>query len=347
MGKAKFTKIEREKFQKKLDEFLEDRLWKQRDFNGRTFYLKKESNYPPFNFLDKPSKKNLLSFQEIIQEINSFFLDNNYGLKVENNICLDQKIKDTFIMGAGIQYFRECFWNDKNLIKGKYFIPQPVIRMRTLNRIDEGITSSFVNISTVDLETSFKKHLYHLDNWFNLLSKLGLYMGDFNLEVIPKERYAKNKKGNWSKTDGFSLSINYLNLNVGDAGFIKIPTKKQELCVSDIGFGLERLLWSLYKTPSYFDIIGPKSETKYLRFKLVDSIRSATLLVMSNLSKNNIDSYNQFKKFIKIGSQHYGSFDTMKLIKHYHLFWSNFIKPQRSVFNCYSFLDQQLRDKNE
>jgi len=347
MGKAKFTKIEREKFHKKLDEFLEDRLWGKRDFNGRTFYLKKESNYPPFNFLDKPSKKNLPSFQKIIQEINSFFLDNNYDSKVENNICLDQKIKDTFIIGAGIQYFREYFWNDKNLIKGKYFIPQPVIRMKSLNNIGEGITSSFVNISTVDLETSFEKHLYHLENWFNLISKLGLYVGDFNLEVIPKKRYAKNKKGNWNKTDGFSLSINYFNLNVGDAGFIKIPTKRQELCVSDIGFGLERLLWSLYKTPSYFDIIGPKSETKYLRFKLVDSIRSATLLVMSNLSKENIDSYNQFKKFIKIGSQYYGSFDTMKLIQHYYIFWSNFIKPQKSAFSCYSFLDQQLRDKNE
>lgn len=215
--------------------------------------------------------------------------------------------------------------------------------MRYINKIGEGSTTSFVNASTVQLQCSFESHIRSLDDWLDLLSKLGLYMGDFNLEIVSPERYGRGKKGNWKHTDGFSIGINYLNLNIGDAGYIRIPSEGRSLEISDIGFGLERILWGLYKTPSYFDLIGPQSEIKNSRFQLVDSLRSSTLLGMSNISEGTSDAHNQFRKFTKIASGYYGMFDAFKLVSHYYNFWSKFITPKKSTLETYYFLDENIR----
>jgi len=342
MERAEISQEERKEFQDHLNRFLTKRKWKRREFESKTIYLKEGVNYPPDHFLEKPRKRRLPPLSQGIRKIIAFFPERGYEEKVQDNIVNTGKVKDTFLIGAGVQYFRECFWGDKGPTEGSFFLPQPVIRMQYANSVKEGSTSSFVNASTVQLQSSFREHLVSLDNWFDLFSEQGLYMGDFNLEVVSPERYGRGKKGKWKDTDGFSVNINYLNQNIGDAGFIRVQTKRGPLEVSDIGFGLERILWSLYKTPSYFDLIGPISETRNLRFQLVDSIRSATLLGMSNISDKDQNSYNQFKKFVKYASDFYGQFDLFKLIRHYHNFWSEFINPQRGSTQTYYFLDREI-----
>ncbi len=342
MKKVKFSIDEREFFNEATHNFLTERCWQRKKSEEGIIYVKEGTSNSTTNFLDKPKKSNLPFLEELIKDINNFFIKKNYLRRVENNISINDT-KDTFLIGAGIQYFRKCFWDNDLPEEGKFFIPQPVIRVKYANSVKQGVTSSFVNQTTVQLLNSFYDHLSSLDDWFDLFSAMGLYMGDFNLRFVPSDRYGKGKKSNWASTDGFSISINYLNLNIGDAGYIRVPTKKNgNLNISDIGFGLERILWALYKTPSYFDIISPKSESKYSRFRLVDSIRSATLLAMSNIQEGTQDAYNQFRKFTKTASQYYGLFDSFNLINHYYDFWSKFILPQKNMLESYSFLAREI-----
>ncbi len=347
MKKSEFTQNERKLFNYETNQFLADRSWERRELEGETIYVKKRADYPPTNFLDKPKKTTLPSIEETIRSINHFFSKRGYTLGVESDISLKDNY-DTFLMGAGIQYFRRCFWGSDIPGEGRFFIPQPVVRVKYADRIKEGVTSSFVNPTTAQLLGSFQDHLASLDDWFDLFSEIGLYMGDFNLRIVSPERYGQGKKGNWASTDGFSMSINYLNLNIGDAGYIRVPTNKNGILeVSDIGFGLERILWALYKTPSYFDLIGPEIERKYSRFTLMDSMRSATLLGMSNINNATQDAYNQFRKFTKTASHEYGLFDTFRLVKHYYGFWSKFITPRKDLLGTYYFLDEKISEENE
>src|SRR3989344_7510532 len=209
MKKSNFSIDEREYFTRRLDDFLASRNWDRREFNNKVIYTKNGSEYPPINFLDRSPKKILSSPIVIIKEMEGYFLRGGYRRRVENNIAIDGGVRDTFLIGAGVQYFRECFWGDETPLGGSYFLPQPVIRMNSLKRICEGFTSSFVNTSTVKLYADFDEYIECLDNWFSLFSNLGLYIGDFNLEIISSERYGQGKKGNWSYTDGFSVSIKY------------------------------------------------------------------------------------------------------------------------------------------
>jgi len=342
MNPVKFSNEELDLFKKKLNEFLSDRGWRKKEIGNQLTYIKSEKYDHSNNFLDKPKKRNLPPLDAIMEEMIRFFLRKGYVQKVEENIAIND-VKDTFLIGAGIQYFRRCFWGSEAIPEGRFFIPQPVIRIKYIDKVNEGITTSFVNPTSAQIGASFSNHLHSLDDSFDFLSQIGLYMGDFNLAVVPQERYCLGKKGNWSKTDGFSLRLNYLNLGIGDAGYIRIPTKNNGIVeISDIGLGLERILWGLYKTPSYFDLISPRIGKKDQKNSLIDSVRTATLLAMSNINEARPDAFNQFRKFTKIASNEYGSFDMFKLVGNYFNFWSKFIHPKRSFLDTYYFLDNEI-----
>lgn len=342
--KTRFTEKERREFLFQLDQFLEGNHWiKKSDKNGSIVFKKK--NFSKNNdFLQLSKKKGLPSLNEQITYLSSFFYNLSFERKVSEKIALTDGVAgESFLIGSGIQNFRDLFWGEKALKKSKFFIPQPVIRTQYINQIREGCTSSFVNVTTAGLNYEFKDHLRTLDTWFSLFSKMGLHMNDFNLNLVPKERYSLNKKGIWSNTDGISLGINYQNLNLGDAGFIKLPNKDE--FISDIGFGLERILWAVNKTNSYFSLIGPELESEKKRYAVMDSTRSATLLSMTNISEANKDSINQFRKFTKKLSKHYGNFDLYRLVEHYHSYWSNFLNEQKPLALTYYFLRKEIENE--
>lgn len=338
-SKASFSDEERIQFDEKLNIFLTERNWSPRNANDVTEYVKAGAK-PPSNFLEKPPKRLLPSAYELTSRIRTFFAARAYKEAVQNDVAYQGAIPDTFLVCAGVQYFRDCFWGEKPALIGSYFLPQPVIRMNQFNRIGQGISSSFVNLSTVQLNPTMDAHLTHIDTWFDLLSELGLYVGDFSIKRVPSNRYAFGKNGNWAKTAGISLTLNYGNLQVGDAGFIKVPAAQNQLLVSDVGFGLERILWAVCKTPYYFDMIGPKDVPRNI--KISDSVRSAVLLRMSNISKEQKDAYHQYKKFIKRLAQEQGHFDLFKYVKHYYSFWSQFIKPSKDAVAVYDLISDDL-----
>jgi len=193
MKKAEFMQNERESFNEEINRFLIDRFWERKEFGGRIIYMKRGASYPPINFLDKPKKKSLPPLEETIKYINDFFSKRNYIRRVDDDISI-RDTDDTFLIGAGIQYFRRCFWGNDPPEEGTFFIPQPVVRVKYADEAKEGVTSSFVNHTTAQILSSFQDHLVSLDDWFDLFSEVGLYLGDFNLRLVPPKRYGRGKK---------------------------------------------------------------------------------------------------------------------------------------------------------
>ncbi len=96
----------------------------------------------------------------------------------------------------------------------------------------------------------------------------------------------------------------------------------------------------------FFELITPKNELKHSRYGIIDSIRSLTLLSMSNIRNSNIDSKNQFNKYVKNISENYGLFDTFNLVSYSYDYWSKFIKPLNSKQETYSYINSSLEKEN-
>lgn len=344
-NKAAFTKTEKDEYYEKLRGFMKKRGWKESG-EGESLIFKKEKGITEGSFLDMPKKKNLPEKKKLIQKIEDFFKTENIEKRVKENIAMKRKEGESFLVNSAVQYFRDVFWEERNFKTGTFYIPQPVVRMKSFNNPQEGYTTSFVNSSTIGINSSIEKHLDNLDRWFDLFSKVGLYLGNFSLETVPSKKYAQNKKGVWANTDGLSLGINYLDLNLGDAGFIKIPQENREnLTISDIGFGLERILWGVYKNKSYFELMGPDVEYNLGKYKTIDNTRSATLLSMKNAKDFNKDAYNQFRKFTRELAKDYGNFDLYRLVEHNNNYWSYFLEGVKNVEKTYFHLRSEIENE--
>ena len=78
-----------------------------------------------------------------------------------------------------------------------------------------------------------------------------------------------------------SLYINYADLKLGDANYIRIYNNSQYENISDIVFGLERLVWGMNKVNSYFSNFSPLTNVvNRLNINIIDSIRTSILMAI-------------------------------------------------------------------
>jgi hypothetical protein len=230
----------------------------------------------------------------------------------------------TDLVIAGVQIFDDATnYCNHQIREGKIFIAQPCVRMQFQGVVEfqEGISTSFINICTEMVNKDFKEHLQTVDQWYSVFSKLGLHMNDF--VIIEKEDIKNWGTGDFSTKQLFFV---YKGLELGDASYFLFPRKDETLIpTSDIGFGLERIVWSINKTDSYFDIITPW--TVNTGKEMLDSCRTLSLLALCGIKASNNGPGLQFRRFSRVLSEKYYNQEIYYLLLHYFDYWSQFIKP--------------------
>lgn len=297
----------------KTEEYLISKAWKKtQDPKGRPCYVKgNEDQLPSFKLLGKKKNEKLDSF---LSGFNSFFDGKNYANLPSSSIINPKK--DTLFIGAGLQTIINMHSSGKD-VNGMRYITQPCLRVNAIEKVGvkDGYSTSFVNICTEQLNASGEEHLQHLENWFNFLSKNGLYIGHLRLVEDHSWEGGKDLEGN-------SLLIYYSDLQIGDAVFVR--SKTGGLTISDIGFGLERLCWAVNKTDSYYESIGPYYELKKNGILSLDLLRSLSLMTLNGVEPSNHNEGYRFKQFIKRYAENSSEINPSYLINFYSDFWKKF-----------------------
>lgn len=347
---------------KRLDEYLlsQNYFAKYCKNCGKRFYTLVLSNETcgsyrcegsRYRFLNESLSENFLSLVELSKLLKVKW--DNQGFKVvkpisilhryEDNLKNPKKLGNTLFTVAGIQILDDVIFGERyNLEQTKYFVAQPSIRMKYMPLVGkiDGISTSFINVCTEELNPDIKSFVHQIDVWLKLL---------FSLKINPYRLNLKVKKGvsRWGRKEfnGVYVKFNYGGLELGDASFLleRYKTLGKALQLIDTGFGLERIAWVINKTPSYFDSIGPFIESFYGKKVLIDHIRTLTLIMGYGItSSRSLHGY-RVKQLIKNLLKTNGLLSNYQhLIPYYHNFWSKFITLPLSPFEIKKRFQQEI-----
>lgn len=303
---------------------------------GKTFFLK--SSISPSksictrgkcfsessSFMELPKRKKLASPVGVIETMEKYFTSLGFKSVPSRNISNSDGHTDLVI--AGVQMFDDIIHQNKEAREEKMFVAQPSVRMQFQAQVQsqEGISTSFVNVCTEKMGSGFDTHLEAVDHWCGVLSMLGLHMNDLVIVMRTSEK-------DWGTGPFVALELFFVygGLELGDAAYLLIPQSSREpLPISDIGFGLERIVWAMNKTESYFDVVIPWTfgGTK----EMFDSCRTLALLAISGVKASNKGPGLQFRRFAKTLSEKYYGEDIFQIILHYFDYWEHFTKPSVS-----------------
>jgi hypothetical protein len=300
---------------------------------GRTFFAKPTTkmdtsicgwhkcNTGDYTFLSLSKSKRLSKPAQISEKMSAYFQTVGFNSATSRNIANVDGQTDLVI--AGVQMFDDVIHHNAQIETNPMFVAQPCVRMQYQPYVEsqEGTSTSFVNVCTEQMGVGFEEHLVAVDYWCTSLSKLGLHMNDFVIVMRTSE-----KDWGTGKFSAIELFFVYGGLELGDAAYLSIPqTARPAIPISDIGFGLERIVWAVNKTQSYFDILLPLSEagTK----EMFDSCRTLALLVLCGVQASNKGPGLQFRRFAKVLSEKYYSYNLFEIVANYIDYWAQFIKP--------------------
>lgn len=303
---------------------------------GRNFFLKpfskkntsvcgwRQCGKGEYQFHTYSKRKKMLTPAQINSTISEYFCNNGFDSTAPMNIANSDGQTDLIV--AGVQIFDKAIHHNQKIKEGRIFVAQPCIRMQFQPNIElqEGVSTSFVNICTEAAGASLDEHLQSVDCWFTALSKMGLHMDDM---VIIMRTSTKN----WGTGDFSALELffSYGGLEIGDAAYILVPQSNQSIIlISDIGFGLERIMWVVNKTNSYFDTLIPwaMSGTR----EMFDSFRTLALLALCGVQAANKGPGLQFRRLAKALAEKYYGANLVDILEYYFDYWTHFINPSVS-----------------
>ena len=274
-----------------------------------------------YSFFSKPARKQYESLEELFSKTKNFFCDQHYD--IVNSLPISHKKGSTLFVTSGVQILEQTISEETPLPEKPIFVVQPVIRTQFINDVGlmEGISTSFINISTEEINPTPRSYINNVDMWFDYLSNIGFFMRDITLSF-------REDSPNWGngRFNNFIVDVNYKGLQLGDIVYsYNIPQKTRgTISFCDIGFGLERLCWALNKPSSYFDVIGPITLSKKKNLKEMDLLRSMVLMVGGGVVPSNKNQGYHLRKFAKRYLKEKGRINMDTYFDYYYSFWNKF-----------------------
>lgn len=294
-----------------------------------------------YTFLKLGARREFFELEECYKTSIDFFRSKGY--EVAHPIDIVRKSERTLFASVAGQVFDDAIYKGQSTSSSNIVCVQPVIRLQGESLVGkiEGYSTSFLNMSTDRWNSTPKEHFEAFDNWLDFLSTQGLYAGNISL----KTNYEDN---DWDAFHVHSeaLRLNYGGLELGIANFfIDIPQPNERIAtMSDISFGLERVVWAVNKSKSYFDAIGPLIYVLYNpnKIMLMDSIRTTTLMAAFGVTPAHYDHGGKFRLLTKKVAKSFGLAPYKELSEYYHNQWSKFINLKYDSNVCGSMIMQEI-----
>lgn len=329
----------REEFIKSRERYFSDRNWELRECSQclRKYFVKKHKKFDlcqsfecskGYRFSGIPAPNKFTDLVEGVGNAKNHFFSREF--MIGEPISMVRSNERTLFASAAGQVFDELIYGSSGAdVPRRYFISQPVIRLQGLNQVGkmEAISSSFVHSSIVHWNATIDDYFIALDSWLDFFSSAGLYVGDLTFKV-------DSDVNDWAgKTvEAESVVMNYYGLEIGIANyFLDIPVFQKTVTMSDVGVGMERLLWAINKSGSYFDSMGPLTFAGKNNTILLDSIRTMVLMVGSGVLPAHKNHGFKLRFIANKISEPFYTFPLMELVDFYYAQWSKFIDLSQSL----------------
>ncbi len=289
-------------------------------------------------FLNDAKPKRLKSERFLIEIIKKYLSTHN--TKQVSPIRIVRNKERTLFASAAGQVFDDFIYEKKIGDNSNCFVIQPVLRTQSIKSIAaiDGFSSSFVNIASVEWLSSHEKYLQLLDNLLLIISALGLYVGSLTLKIAKDTNDWQGKE-----VKAYSLKINYKGLEIGIANlFYDIQVKSGNVILSDVGIGLERLLWAVNKHPAYFDSFSPLHYSVHVPRENLDAIRTAVLMVGSGVAPGHREHGQKLRSILEPLHLIGYNLDWFELVNYFHQWWSKYLLLERSNLECYRIIKAEL-----
>jgi len=257
---------------------------------------------------------------------------------------------DTIFTTAGIQPVFLNAVNNKPLTEcNNMYVAQPVLRTQYIKSLSEGFSLAFVNTTTVRINNTYENHLKLVNDWLDLFKSL-----NFNPSLFSTKE--KDSSRIWRKhiMSGHKVFYLYNGLELGDSTFFTsiINTEdgsKPIETMRDVGFGLERIRWTMRLEASYYDI---NSFSNMLEPKLKALLSAMALLTVNGVIPSNKDVGYRVRLFAKTIIQDYRLDSLPNYFKTYIdeclSYWADWQQTGKTYedYNKDIILDELLRNEN-
>lgn len=278
-------------------------------------------------FLGFDKRKRFIDDSTLVEKFQFFFTSLNYT--EQNSIPMIPKYGQTLFTVAGVQIVNSHLFVDEPLMDENCFMLQPSIRLQTMNDTSSycGCSTAFVNSVTLQPVSDISDHLIHFDHWLDFLTDLGFQKKDLGIKF-------RFNIQNWGLGNFLNMNVDvyYGGLSLFNASFFyKMPTvSKVPINVSDMGVTIERTLWMLNKTPSYFDIIGPYEMALSGRNNEIDAIRTMVLMMGAGVVGNSKNGKERMRsKKIRSFARKISSLKTKinigRVVEFFYDYWTKYI----------------------
>jgi len=243
----------------------------------------------------------------------------NEGFAIEKPASIINKIGTTLFTTAGIQILDNVIHNEASVPEKRCFVAQPVFRTQFIDSVGEGSVTSFLNLTTTQVNPTPAEHFDSFGRWLVLLEQLGLERSKFKFEQ-------KDSSPKWGDKEFKNkvIKVYYERLEIGDAVFIyDMPQEtRSDLKISDIGFGLERIRWALEGGTFFKQIIS--NEAGEINSQLLDHCRTLALLVGSGIQPGNKAHGYRVRQLSKrlMASNIDEPVDVLPLFEEFYKFWT-------------------------
>lgn len=237
---------------------------------------------PTLEFLQYSKRKHELKHTELRDQCQEIFGRKYTAL---SPMPIVPRHGNTLFSVAGVQAFNPHIFGAVDLVTNPSIILQPSIRLQGMEDTTEypGCSTAFVNTVTLHAQASIEQHLQHIDYWLEYLAATGLNIKDLRASL-------RFQIQNWGTGNCINCNVDmaYGGLDIFNASFFQqMPTKTTvPVDISDMGITIERTLWAINKTPSYFDVIGPYELSLDGRHIILDAVRTMVLMYASAVLPN-------------------------------------------------------------
>ncbi len=319
-----------------FEDFLAKNKFIETQYSGNDERVKKSytiesENIAEYNEREKKRKLTEILTLQGVEFLKNFFESGGFKNIPPKSIINENSI--TLFTSAGVQNLDLIIHNEEEIKERKIYVAQPVVRTQFIPIIKEEILSSFINISTEIVNATPEEHFHAFDYWIKFLETIGLEKDRIILRLV-------DSKDKWGERKFLSkvIKLDYNDLEIGDAMYIAdMPQNtRNNLSISDMGFGLERI--KLARTPSepFFENIASIPDIDY---KTIDCLRTLVLLAGSGVEPANNKHGYRFRQLSKLLTRiNFGKeinrIDFNNLIEFFYdnwKNWTNFITGKENI----------------
>ncbi|NWF65811.1 MAG: hypothetical protein HXY38_16185 [Chloroflexi bacterium] len=207
----------------------------------------------------------------------------------------------TLFTTAGIQRIESLLRGGQEFEKVSYVVAQPVIRSQFMDRARDGTSSSFVNLSVIDIRSTPKEFILRCDELIDLVVSHGAGPEDLRFTIVTDEVTWGQKKFH-----NISLTLHYHEVELGECVYIyDYPLDGHErISIIDLGFSTERLQWGIRPNRNYFpdfDLIyeSLSNVDSSSVTAIIDAVRSMVLIAGEGIVPSNNNHGYRLRQFSK------------------------------------------------